>query len=115
MMTDLKTWLARKPAGPKPRRRIPRVSKKRAKEGREYAAKRKAFLKRHIFCQAQPIIARVHPDGSWGEPLPVHDLHHIRGRGRYFLDEMTWLAMSRRAHTWIHDHPKWARTLGLLI
>jgi hypothetical protein len=49
----------------------------------------------------------------WGRKLPVTDIHHKRGRyGTNFLDESTWLAVSREGHDWIHRFPKDARARG---
>lgn len=44
------------------------------------------------------------------------DPHHIwpedRDAGVHDPDRGLWLC--RRAHRWVHDHPAWAKTLGLL-
>ncbi len=49
------------------------------------------------------------------EACPVStDVHHVKGRGKFYLDESTWMAVSRESHRWIHNHPKEARELGLL-
>ncbi len=42
------------------------------------------------------------------------DLHHVKKRGKYYLDESTWLAVGRKIHQHIHDAPGWARAEGLL-
>lgn len=42
------------------------------------------------------------------------DVHHVRRRGRYYLDRSTWLAVSRQLHQKIHDESLWARMNGLL-
>lgn len=44
------------------------------------------------------------------------DVHEplTRGRGGDHLDEMNTVTVCRRAHDWIHDHPREAKTLDLL-
>ena len=85
-----------------------RVSKKRAKEMRTYSAMRKTFLAAHPVC--------VVAEALWGSKRRTTDIHHRAGRynGNY-LNEATWLAVSREAHQWIHDHPKEARERGWLV
>lgn len=43
------------------------------------------------------------------------DVHHMKRRGKYFLDTSSWLAVSRQAHDWIHLNPKEATEMGWLI
>jgi hypothetical protein len=43
------------------------------------------------------------------------DVHHMKRRGKYFLDTSSWLAVSRQAHDWIHSNPKEATAMGWLI
>lgn len=43
------------------------------------------------------------------------DVHHMKRRGKYFLDTSSWLAVSRQAHDWIHSNPKEATEMGWLI
>ena len=43
------------------------------------------------------------------------DVHHMKRRGKYFLDMATWMAVSRQSHDWIHANPKEATELGWLI
>lgn len=113
------TWGALK------RSRLRPVSKKRAAERSTYMAKRKAFLAAHPFCQAW-LTEHVLPldftmeqaeqlarNGMLDCPLST-DIHHVKRRGRYYLDESTWLAVARSSHRKIHDNPRWARELGLL-
>lgn len=132
-----------KRSGPiKRRTRLRPMSTKRQREAKLYSAKRKAFLEAHPYDQAiikihglneQEVIKN---DGlaGWGIPqlisqfaptiAPLHpmdfvpfsnDIHHVKGRvGSNYLDESTWLAVSRFSHDWIHSNPKRARELGLL-
>ena len=43
------------------------------------------------------------------------DVHHMKRRGKYFLDTSSWMAVSRQAHDWIHSNPKEATEKGWLI
>jgi len=48
--------------------------------------------------------------------VPTVDIHHVNGRtGERLNDETYFLAVSRRGHTWIHEHPEESRALGWLI
>tara|TARA_R110000868_G_scaffold93805_2_gene259384 strand:+ start:5583 stop:5972 length:390 start_codon:yes stop_codon:yes gene_type:complete len=129
MMTTLTEWLARKPKGRAPRRRLRPVSAKRGVAARYYAAARLFFLARHPYCQV--FIARMGLDEvalkQWGgHYADIHgllrraptsdDVHHKAGRtGTNYLDEQTWLAVSRQEHEWIHAHPSEARKRGWLV
>jgi hypothetical protein len=47
---------------------------------------------------------------------PTTDVHHIKGRmGDLLWDVEFFLAVSRRGHTHIHEHPEEAREKGWLI
>lgn len=105
MQPTLQDWLNRKPAGPKPRKRIPTVSAKRAVDNKVYRCRKAVFLKAHPICQW--------PVGAGCGCSPV-DLHHKAGRGKNFLNESTWLALCRPCHNWVHRNPSKARELGLL-
>lgn len=116
-----------------------RVSKKRAKDSRIYLEKRKAFLLAHPICQvwlkengwadfAYPMFGMYakaespYPNYSWliadSEDLPLAprstEVHHTKGRGKHYLDEKTWLAVSTEGHRKIHQNPSWARKMGFL-
>lgn len=102
----LSTWLARKREGKKKRPPIPRVSGKRAVQLREYAKKRKAFLEKRPFCEAE-----------WESDCMMRsqDLHHLKGRrGDLLNDERFFLAVCRPCHNAIHRNPSLARKWGLL-
>jgi hypothetical protein len=78
---------------------IRKVSKKQSRLLHVYRQRRRKFL------IANPVCAVT------GEPST--EIHHKAGRiGRLLLDESLWLAVSRRGHTWIEEHPKEARELG---
>ena len=120
-MKTLAEWLDRGSAPKKPRKRIPKVTAKRAKANREYAKRRKAFLLANTHCEAWHAIIQwmyKHDEKAYytsPQFRPVSDdLHHRCKRGKNFLNEETWMSVSRWAHNWIHAHPKEARALGLL-
>lgn len=108
--------------------RIKPVSATKAKLQKIYSALRKAYLAEHPICEwwlkengwkrAEGIEIRFHPPhglGSWniaclvavGAP-PSEEVHHRKGRGKYYLDTSTWMAVSSAGHRWIHDNPKLA-------
>ncbi len=122
---DLATWLKRKPAGPKPKRPLPRVTKKRAKQLREYSIRSKAFLIRHPYCQAfmedrghKEDEVKMHggfAPGGFGQVPFSTEVHHREGRiGEKLLDESTWMAVCNDVHMWIHANPSAARAKGWL-
>lgn len=82
--------------------RIRAQSKKREKLDRIYSEKRKAFLEKHPMCMIYPNLRADH-------------IHHTRHRGKYYLDESTWMAVSFRAHEEIHRNVSWARARGYLL
>ena len=83
---------------PKP---IPKISKKREKESREYTIKRLKFL-------AQPENHRCPVTGE-----RATEIHHKAGRtGSLYLDENNWLAVSRNGHRKIEENPEWAKENG---
>jgi len=83
---------------------IPKKSAKRAKQDKIYLAKRIVFLKQNQFCA-------VYPNKKATE---IHHKYSGKDRDKYYLDETTWLAVSRDGHNWIHSNPKEAREIKLL-
>jgi hypothetical protein len=84
---------------PKPKKIKQRSDKKKI-DDLVYKAKRLKFLKEHPRCAVYP-------------ELMASDIHHKRGRtGSNYLDEKTWLAVSRRAHQEIEENPEWAYSNG---
>ena len=100
---------------PLKRGRVRKVSKKRARENRIYTVRRRAFLEAHPFCQAHEAIASFlcWPIGI-GVPRSEEIHHTKKPKQTYFLDESTWLAVSKWSHRWIEDNKGIARNLGLL-
>ncbi len=92
------------PRGAKqPRKRIPRVSPRRAAQLKEYTVLRREFLIAHPTCQ--------HP----GCMSASRDVHHKKGRiGELLTNKRHFLAVCRPHHRHIHDHPSEARHNGLL-
>jgi hypothetical protein len=113
------------------RSKLSPISKRRAPQLRQYAKQRKRFLAEHPICQ----VWCAHngwtqtPEGSYsghgklasdkylveiGAQRAV-DVHHKRGRiGLMLIAEEHWMAVSRKAHDWIHANPKEARARGWL-
>lgn len=92
-----------KQATKRPRATLKRVSAKRAKENREYTERRRLFLLDHPWCEVNPL-------------EPATDVHHRDGREGSLLNrEELWMAVSRRSHDWIHQHPNEARNRGWLV
>lgn len=89
----------------KRRKRLSPISAKRSKESAIYAKERKKFLKLYPYCEANF-------DDCWGAATQVH---HIKGRGKHYLDVASWLPVCGHCHRFIHDNPSTARDLGLLV
>lgn len=80
---------------------IRRVSKKRQRELREYRKLTETFLKDKA-CEKCGKARRL-------------DVHHKAGRGRFYLDVDTWMAVCRECHDYIHKWPIESRENGWLI
>ena len=78
-----------------------RVSKKRQRELREYRELTSSFLTDKV-CE------------KCGRKRKL-DVHHKAGRGRFYLDVDTWMAVCRECHDYIHKWPKESREKGWLI
>lgn len=78
---------------------IKRVSDKLSGELDEYSIKREAFLKAHPRCAVYYF-------------RKATTIHHSRGRGKYLMDESTWIPCSMEGHTRIELNPQWAREKG---
>ena len=87
---------------PKP---IPKVSAKRKIEDREYTIKRLQFL-------AQPENQRC--PITMEKATEIHHTYSGANRSKYYLDESTWVAVSRNGHLWIHANPAESREQGYL-
>lgn len=69
-----------------------------------YNKLRKEFLNEHPLCQAK----------MRGCTHQATDVHHKRGRGKYYLDTSSWLAVCRSCHEWIHRNTADAIELGFV-
>lgn len=84
----------------KPRKPIRRVSKKRAKELREYMKLRAEFLSMYVTCQICGLQFAT-------------DIHHSMGRtGSLLNKQIFWTAVCRECHQKCHNHPVWSRLHG---
>lgn len=81
------------------RQAIRRVSEKGRIKSLVYAERRKWFLAQPEN-QICPVMLAI-----FDERRQTSQVHHVLGRGKYFLDESTWLALSFEGHRWVHDHP----------
>ncbi len=81
--------------------RIRSVSPKRQKQMDEYRVVRLEFLMSHKVCQVEACNNKA------------TDIHHMRGRtGERLLDKSDFLAVCRSCHTYIEEHPAWAKAKG---
>lgn len=110
-------WLNRRPAGPKPKKRIPQVSKRHKVKLVEYSHAKRMHLAEHPTCQISPIIRAagfaVRCTGRG------RSIHHVRGRlGPLLCDRRYFLtSCDGECHPqWIHEtHKDQAIKLGLLL
>lgn len=83
----------------KVKKRLPSRSLKRKVQDVEYSKLRKQFLLDYPMCQA-------HLPGC----LQVSsEVHHKKGRGKYYLDVSTWIALCHNCHVFIELHPDFAK------
>jgi hypothetical protein len=82
---------------------IRRVGKKLAARLRIYYPRAKIWLKVYPWCQVIGCSARA------------DDVHHKKLRGKYLLDETTWMSICRDHHALIKAMPRWARANGYLL
>jgi hypothetical protein len=82
---------------------IKKVSVKKSQEDAVYSKLRKDYLCSRPFCQAS-IPGKCTTNAT--------DVHHKKGRGKYYLITPTWLAVCRSCHEWIETHPEQAKELG---
>lgn len=85
-------------------RRTPlrRVSKKRAKQNREYSRLREEFLRSKPICDVCGARAT--------------EIHHKKGRFRdRLLDQDYFAPLCQTCHRKVHLNPKWAYSVGLMV
>lgn len=113
----------------KRRKPIRRVSLKRGKVNRQYMKLREEYLSEHPYCQwwlskhgiTEEVAKKcngnvVSMTEGYAAYVPrATEIHHMKGRGRYLLDTVTWLAVSQSGHRYIHDHPKESYERGWML
>lgn len=99
----------------KPRKPLPKISKKRAVENAKYTVAKIQFMSRpeNKVC---PVTGQ-----------PTTDIHHKCGRVGFadqwartnnvtlLLDSRFWLAVSREGHRQIEENPGWAKEMGFSL
>lgn len=93
--------------------RLQSASRKYSQKLRCYSVRRRAFLAIHSNCELGPVLhaADIQTD-CWHRSSQIH---HMRRRGKYLLDESTWRAScGGECHRWVETHANQARDLGLL-
>ncbi len=106
-------------------RRTPlrRCSKKKAKENAIYMKLRKEFLETHPHCEHWMNERGIRNEAELkqrGEcvvascPLAT-EVHHKMGRGKYFLDTSTWMAVRAGHAIFIHQNLSHSRKMGYII
>ncbi len=78
-----------------------RISKARQEASKIYSELRKKFLQELPSCEVCTKAKST-------------DVHHKKGRGKFYLDVESWLSVCRRCHDRIHASPIWARKNGYL-
>jgi hypothetical protein len=87
----------------RPKKPIKKVSTKHKSKLNIYYKQREAFMRRQIFCTIPNCIN------------PATDVHHVKGRGPFLLDESTWRAVCRGCHISIHANVARSIELGYII
>ncbi len=81
-----------------------RLSKKRAKQYRDYSKVRKDFLLENPYCQAR----------IPGCMIEATEVHHSKGKiGDMLTDINNFVAICRSCHGWVETHPAKAKEMGL--
>jgi len=88
----------------KPRKAIPKVSKKRAEKDKVYLQLRKEFLTKNPKCMIC----------NFNKPTDIHHTRIGANRNKYYLEVDTWMALCRNCHNDVHDNPKKSRELGYI-
>lgn len=86
------------------RSKINPVSKKRARENREYLRLKRDYLEANMDCFI-PFCSEM-----------ATDIHHMRGRvGTLLTDTQYFRSVCRLHHDKIHQNPEWAREQGYML
>jgi len=77
------------------------ISKKQAERLKEYRKLRDEYMKVHETCETRDCSS------------PATEVHHSAGRiGDLLTDTNYFLAVCRRCHRYIEEHPQWAKDNG---
>lgn len=110
-------WTGTPPQKKSRKKVLRRATSKRHKLNLIYSQRRKWFLS-HPENNTCPIAAAGLIRDLYGEFKPHYrssnTIHHVWHRGKYFLDESTWMGCSLEGHMWINANPDGARSYGWL-
>lgn len=81
---------------------IKKVSTRQQKLNAAYKILRDQFMKSHKACEAN----------LQGCKKKATECHHVRGRGQYYLDDTTYLALCSPCHKWVNEHNEAASEMG---
>jgi len=98
-------WAQHPDKGKKPLQAKKPISKKSSKQEKLdalYSVLRETYLKANPFCKA-----KLH-----GCQINATDVHHMAGRGKFMLDQSTFLAVCRICHNQIEENPVMAKAMG---
>ena len=89
-------------------KKISTVSSKKKAQDILYSKMRKNFLDipENSTCKAKL-------PGCLGMFKQNLTIHHTKGRGKYYLDDTTWIPLCLSCHEWVETHPEKAREMGL--
>jgi hypothetical protein len=88
-------------------KKIKTVSGKKKAEDIIYSKLRKDFLDK-----PENSTCRAKLPGCLGVFKQDLTVHHMKGRGKYYLDTSTWIPLCLSCHEWVETHPKEAREMG---
>lgn len=106
---------------------IAKESEKRKKQNKEYHTDtRKAYLKKHPFCQVCPPVLDFIKNGGKSRWTPTcgkiaEEVHHKGGREGDDLNDPENMLSScnskkfNNGHNWLNHHPKEAMKIGIII
>jgi hypothetical protein len=116
-----RTPLRRKTPLRRGKKRLPRFSRLGKLKHDIYTAQRRDFLSEHKFCGVRimdsdgTIAERGH---IWSGGMShrckrrATQVHHMRGRGKWYLDTRYWFPICASHHAWVTNNGKAAERLG---
>lgn len=84
---------------------IKAVSTRQQRLNAAYSAQRLVYLKNHRICEA----------ALTNCTFEATDIHHMKGRSEYLLDEKFFLPVCRSCHSFIEENPAYAKSKGLSL